>query len=131
MCDVTEWLGEFQLSQSDLKIECDDKIFLTLIQTILDLETTSASLGLTEAEIESLIIDHTTNRARKLHMLWMWKRKNGSSATYLALVRAMPTHIYVCVFIIICLSVCVCMYMCVCVCTYVCKCVYVCVHVCI
>ena len=89
MCDVTEWLGEFQLSQSDLKIECDDKIFLTLIQTILDLETTSASLGLTEAEIESLIIDHTTNRARKLHMLWMWKRKNGSSATYLALVRAL------------------------------------------
>ena len=94
MSDLNDLLQTFQLSRSDLEIQCDDTIFLSLIKEI-DFDITASSLGFTQTEIEEIRLDCSSERKRKMKMLWEWTKKNGSNATYLVLIEAfarIPDH---------------------------------------
>ena len=89
MSELNDLLQQFQLSQSDLDIKCDEKIFLKLTQLISNLDITAVRLGLTKAEIKELNKSEYTSELKKLHMLWTWSKKDGQHAKYLALVKAL------------------------------------------
>ena len=85
--DVCSLLTIFELSQASLAKQCcDDSLFLTLMLEIPSFEDAAPHFGFTQAEISELRYDYQRERSRRLHMLWTWKRKNGSDATYLAIV---------------------------------------------
>ena len=80
-------LDKFKLSSACLEIQCSDTLFLTLNTEIRRFENAAPHFGFTQPEIEELRHDFDTERQRKLEMLWNWRRKNGSDATYIAIVR--------------------------------------------
>ena len=80
-------LTRFNVSQASLQNVCSDHLFLILTAKIQSFEFSAPYFGLTQPEIEELRHDDiTTERSRILQMLWHWKRKNGTDATYLAIV---------------------------------------------
>ena len=79
-------LTQCSLSQNSLEKPCDDNLFLALMLTIPRFDNAAPFFGLTESEIEAIHCDYTSEKSRRLHMLWKWRRKNGSHATYLALI---------------------------------------------
>ena len=54
---------------------------------ITSFEDTAPYFGFSQAEIEEIRIDKSTERSRKLSLLWKWRNKNGSDATYIAIVK--------------------------------------------
>ena len=87
MAGLHSLLAGFKLSEASIEKQCYDDLFLTLMIEIPDFEIAAPYFGFTEAEISELRRDFHRERSRKLHMLWSWKRKNGSNATYLAIVK--------------------------------------------
>ena len=79
-------LTQFSQSRNSLQKPCDDKLLLALTTQISRFDITAPYFGLTESEIEVICCDYDKERSRRLHMLWQWKKKNGSDATYLALI---------------------------------------------
>ena len=85
--DVYSLLTTFKLSQASLTKQCcDDSLFLALMSEIPSFEDAAPHFGFAQAEISELRYDYQSERSRRLHMLWTWKRKNGGDATYLAIV---------------------------------------------
>ena len=80
-------LTQFSQSQNSLEKPCDDNLFLDLMLKIRGFDDAAPFFHLTQAEIEAIRCDFNSEKSRRLHMLWQWKRKNGSDATYLALVK--------------------------------------------
>ena len=85
--DLNNLLHKYSLSQVSIEKPCDDDLFLTLLPQISSFNDIAPYLGFTQPEIEEIQIDKTTERSRKLSMLWKWKSRNGSDATYLAIVK--------------------------------------------
>ena len=83
---LDDLLTRFSLSPNSLDKPCDDNLFLALMSKIPCFEDAAPSFGLTQAEITVLRCDYNYEKPRRINMLWRWKRKNGSDATYLALV---------------------------------------------
>lgn len=71
----------------DIKRECSDNddFFLGISMKINDLAVVSRHLKVPECNLESTADDDSD---RKINVLWTWKRKFRSNATYLALIRA-------------------------------------------
>ena len=84
LCSLLE---RFELSSACLEIQCSDSLFLTLNTEIRRFENAAPHFGFTQPEIEELHRDFDSERRKKLEMLWNWRRKNGSDATYIAIVR--------------------------------------------
>ena len=80
-------MTRFQLSPASLQKPCSDNLFLTLTSHIPNFEDAAPYFGLTYLEIDMLLREYSKERPRRLHMLWRWKAKNGSDATYLAIVK--------------------------------------------
>ena len=71
-----------------LSWECDNNLFLELSSQIPRSGLSLAfSLGLTRADEEQIKQDEDNERDRIIANLLKWKEKNGSDATYLALVK--------------------------------------------
>ena len=85
--DLNNLLHKYSLSQVSIEKPCDDELFLTLLPQISIFNDIAPYLGFTQPEIEEIQIDKTTERSRKLSMLWKWRSRNGSDATYLAIVK--------------------------------------------
>ena len=87
MSELNDLIGQYQLSLTHLQTKCDDDLFLNLSEQISSFEDTAPYFELTQPEINEIIVDCRTERSRKLRMLWNWKTKHGSKATYLAIVN--------------------------------------------
>ena len=83
---LTSLLTQFNLTQDNLKKQCSDSLLLILTQEIPSFEVAAPYFGCTQSVIEEICQDHDKERSRKLHMLWNWRRRNGSDATYLAII---------------------------------------------
>ena len=51
-----------------------------------NIHDTAPCFGFTQPEIEEIQIDKPSERSRKLSLLWKWRSRKGSDATYLAIV---------------------------------------------
>ena len=80
-------LQKYDLSQANVEKPCDDNLFLTLLPQLSSFNDTAPYFGLTRPEIEEIRIHKTNEKSRKISMLWKWKKRNGSGATYLAIVE--------------------------------------------
>ena len=87
MSELNDLIGQHQLSLTHLQTKCDDELFLNLSEQISSFEDTAPYFELTQPETDEIIVDCRTERSRTLRMLWNWKTKNGSKATYLAIVN--------------------------------------------
>ena len=85
--ELTSLLKRYNLSESDLKIQCEDELFLTLMSKIPSFEAAVPYFGFTPPEIDELQMDNQKVNSRKISMLWKWRSRNGSGATYLAIVK--------------------------------------------
>ena len=75
-------------SQASLeRRECDNNLFLTLSEEIPSFDLAAPYFGLTQSEINAISRDCNNEKSRRLQMLWNWKSKNGTSATYLAIIK--------------------------------------------
>ena len=79
-------LQKYNLSQSNIEKQCDDNIFLTLLPHI-SFNHSAFVFRLTQPEIEEIQKDFSTQKLRSLNMLWKWRRRTGSDATYLAITK--------------------------------------------
>ena len=85
--ELTSLLKRYNLSQSDLEIRCEDDLFLTLMSKIPSFDAAVPYFGFTPPEIDELQMDNQKVNSRKINMLWKWRSRNGSGATYLAIVK--------------------------------------------
>ena len=70
----------------DLKIQCDDNLFIVIIQHIDDYMEVGHGLNLSSEILES-ISNKPNDIERKNTVLWTWKRKKENGATYIELVK--------------------------------------------
>ena len=84
---VCSLLERFELSSACLEIQCSDSLFLTLNTEIPSFEDAAPYFGFNQQEIVGLRSGFYTEKRRTLQMLWSWRRKNGSDATYIAILR--------------------------------------------
>ena len=75
------------MTQDNLNIYCDVGLFLALVPEITSFDDTAPYFRLTQSEIEEIRDGTPKARSRKLNMLWKWRSKNGSDATYLSIVN--------------------------------------------
>ena len=87
LCELDNLLTRFEQSEENLDKPCCDNLFATLKTKIPSFEDAAPHFGFKETEIEELLKDCSYERQRRLQMLWKWKEKNGSDATYLAIVK--------------------------------------------
>ena len=86
---LTEIIQKRSLTMEQLSWECDDNLFLELSTQIPHSGLTLAlSLGLTSADEEQIKRDKDSERERIIATLIKWRERNGSDATYLALVKS-------------------------------------------
>ena len=87
MSELDTLLTRFNLSKDNLKKPCCDNLFMALMTEIPSFEDAAPHFGFKQPEIVELRTDGNEERERRLKMLWKWKEKNGSDATYLAIVN--------------------------------------------
>ena len=87
LCELDSLLTRFKQSKENLDKPCCDNLFETLKTEIPSFEDAAPHFGFKEPEIVELRSDCSYERQRRLQMLWKWKAKNGSDATYLAIVK--------------------------------------------
>ena len=81
------------LTEERLSLACDEKLFLELSSQIPRCDLTLAlSLGLTPADGQQIKCNNDNEKDRIIATLLKWKEKNGSDATYLALVKIFIQH---------------------------------------
>ena len=84
---LTDLLQKYPLRRQELKVQCDDKLFNVLSRQITRFELLALNLGLTRSQIVEIGRDKDNERSRIIETLWKWRERNGSSATYLALIE--------------------------------------------
>ena len=84
---LTDLLQKYTLRTQELKIQCDDKLFNVLSRQITRFELLASNLGLTRSQIVEIGRDKDNERSRIMETLWKWRERNGSTATYLALIE--------------------------------------------
>ena len=68
--------------------KCDNNLFLRLsTQITQSIDILAISLNLTRADAEQIRRDKDDERSRIVETLFKWREKNGSDATYLALMK--------------------------------------------
>ena len=86
---LEEIIQKRSLTMEQLSWGCDDNLFLELSTQIRHSGLTLAlSLGLTSADEEQIKRDKDIERERIIATLIKWRERNGSDATYLALVKS-------------------------------------------
>ena len=75
------------LRKEQLYLKCDDQLFNSLSRQITHFDLLGLNLGLTRPQIVEIGRDKDNERSRIMETLWKWRERNGSSATYLALIE--------------------------------------------
>ena len=87
--DVLSLLTQYGLSYDELEQECDDGLFIEVSQHMSDdYMTAGQCLNLSTERVRSISLINKDDVQKKNEVLWTWKRKNGSAATYKELVKA-------------------------------------------
>ena len=86
---MSQLLKKHNMTIEDIEKECSDvdSLFIEIAMKIDDYEEVGHHLNVSEQKLKS-IREKPSDSDRKLAILWAWKRKLGSDANYLALVRA-------------------------------------------
>ena len=87
MSDMQGLDTKYNLSQAELKKQCDDDLFLTLMQQIPNFDNAAPFFHLTVPEIDEIQNDQGKTQTKKRGMLEKWRNKNGSDATYFSIVH--------------------------------------------
>ena len=87
LCELDSLLTRFKQSKESLNKPCCDNLFETVKTKIPSFEDAAPHFGFKEPAIVEIRKDCSSERQRRLLMLWKWKAKNGSDATYLAIVK--------------------------------------------
>ena len=81
--NLTSLLQKYNLSQADVEKPCDDNLFLILEPKISNYDDTAPYFGFNQPEVDIQIEE----QSKELSMLWKWRNRNGSDATYLAIMK--------------------------------------------
>ena len=86
---MSQLLKKHNMTIEDIEKECSDvdRLFIEIAMKIDNYEEVAHHLNVSEQKLKS-ITEKPNDSERKLAILWAWKRKLGSDANYLALVRA-------------------------------------------
>ena len=84
---LTKLLRRNSLRKDQLYLKCDDEFFNSLSRQITHFDLLALNLGLTRPQIEEIRRDKDNERSRIIETLWKWRERNGSNATYLALIN--------------------------------------------
>ena len=81
-------MSQYGLSYEEVEKECDDGVFIEVSQHVNDDYTTAGHcLNLSTERVCSISQSDKSDVEKKIEVLWAWKRKNGSAATYKQLVK--------------------------------------------
>ena len=80
-------MSHYDLSHKELERVCDDGLFIEISQHVDDYTSVGDGLDLSGDTLENISQEKKTDIARKNAVLWAWKRKNGSAATAIELVK--------------------------------------------
>ena len=87
--DLSSLLSQYGLSYEEVDKECDDGVFIEVSQHMNDDYTAAGHcLNLSTERVHSISRSDKSDEQKKIELLWAWKRKNGSAATYKELVKA-------------------------------------------
>ena len=87
--DLLSLLNQYDLSYEELEQECDDGLFIDVSQHMNDDYIAAGHcLNLSTERVRSISQIDKNDLQKKNEVLWTWKRKNGSAATYIELVKA-------------------------------------------
>ena len=78
-----------KLDREKLSAVCDEDIIYTIAEKIESFERTSKALGFSGPKRQEIKDNYSDAMMRKVRLLEVWKRSQGSDATYLALVEAL------------------------------------------
>ena len=85
--DLESLLFSYNHSEESLNKPCDNELFVFLTKKMTNFSDSAPFFGLMPPEIDSIRHEHATIVAENFKMLWTWRFKNGSEATYLAIVK--------------------------------------------
>ena len=80
-------LEERKLTIEDLQELCDNSVLRKLAKDLDNWQLVGYNLELTKSDIKAIQSDNTDEESRRIDMLYRWKEKQGSEATYLKLVE--------------------------------------------
>ena len=87
--DLSSLLSQYGLSYEVVDKECDDGVFIEVSQHMNDdYITAGRCLNLSTERVHSISQSDKSDLEKKNELLWAWKRKNGSAATYKELVKS-------------------------------------------
>ena len=87
--DLSSLLSQYGLSYEEVDKECDDGVFIEVSQHMNDDYIAAGHcLNLSTEKVHSISQSDKSDVEKKIKLLWTWKRKNGSAATYKELVKA-------------------------------------------
>ena len=87
--DLSSLLSQYGLSYEVVDKECDDGVFIEVSQHMNDdYITAGRCLNLSTERVHSISQSDESDVEKKNELLWAWKRKNGSAATYKELVKS-------------------------------------------
>ena len=81
-------LHKYDITKDDLQRPCEDPLFLVILKKMKYYDEVAPYLGLEEQEIADIGRDQPTQEKKRMAVLWSWRRKYGSDATYLSLAEA-------------------------------------------
>ena len=80
-------MSHYNLSHEELEKECGDGLFIEISQHVDDYTLVGYGLSLSGDTLKNISQEKKTDIERKNAVLWAWKRKHGSAATVLELVK--------------------------------------------
>ena len=80
-------MSHYSLSHEVLEKECDDDLIIEVLQHVKDYESVGCGLKLSSDTLKSISQTKKDDIEGKNAILWAWKRKNGSAATSIELVK--------------------------------------------
>ena len=80
-------MSHYSLSHEELEKECDDGLFIEVSQRVNDYTSVGYGLNLSSDTLKGISQGKKNDIERKNAVLWAWKRKNGSAATAIELVK--------------------------------------------
>ena len=89
MLDLPSLLNQYGLSYKEVEKECDDGVFIEVSQHMNDdYAAAGHCFDLSTESMRSISQSNKNDVKKKIEVLWAWKRKNGSAATFKELVKA-------------------------------------------
>ncbi|XP_019851512.1 PREDICTED: uncharacterized protein LOC109581654 [Amphimedon queenslandica] len=84
--DISKVLEGMNVKQDCLLSRCEDSFFLMLTQNVAQYDVLGPYFGMSQTDLIQIKRDNDTEGTRMMAMLWKWRTRNGSKATYSSLI---------------------------------------------